>query len=257
MAATARTPTLWYDDTMAIVKFGVIVTAARGTIGGTIFSANKAGPYCKPWAAPARNLTVRRARSQATFAGFTHAWAALSPAQRDDWDDYGANPSNEQTNSLGEGYFLSGWQWFCKINGYRIQTYDPAGNGWPVIDPAIIEDAPTIGPPAPFALTALEAHYSDPQQIVLTFAPAIPFAGAYMLIEVRQLFSPNAVYLPPSFVALRAIEYGEASPVTFEDEIPIALGALRPGAQLALRAYHLGTDGARGTATERTCSVEA
>lgn len=242
---------------MAIVKFGTLITGARGTIGGTTFSANKAGPYCKSYSAPARTLTERRSVVQGQFAGFGAVWQALSGAQRTAWDAFAALAGQEQTNALGEAYYLSGWQWFAKLNGWRIQTYDPTGAGTPVISPAIIEDAPAGGPATAPTLTAFEAHYTAPQSATLTFTVPVIAAGEYLLIEGRQLFSPVSTYTPPSFVALQALENGDVSPFDITDSLETAFGALRPGAQLALRAYLLPTDGYRSAAAEIVAAIEA
>lgn len=242
---------------MAIVKFGTIITGARGTIGGTTFSANKAGPYVKPWAAPARTLTERRSTVRSNFAGFGSAWNGLSGAQRTAWNDFAAAAGQAQTNALGETYYLSGWQWFVKLNGWRIQTYDPSGAGTPVISPAIIEDAPAGGPATAPTLTALEAHYTAPQSATLTWTVPVLAADEYLLLEGRQLFSQNATYTPPSFIALQALENGDVSPFDLTDSLETAFGALRPGAQLAIRAYFLPTDGYRSAPAEIVCNIEA
>lgn len=242
---------------MAILKFGTLVTGARGTLGGITFSANKAGPYCKPWAAPPKTTTTKRSVIQGEFAGFGSAWSALSAAQRTAWNDFGAAAGQAQTNALGETYYLSGWQWFVKLNGWRVQTYDPTGLGSPVITPAIIEDAPTGSPATPPTISALEAHYTAPQEFTVTFTPDIGISGVYYLLEAAQIFSTVAEYTPPTFAAIRAFENGDSSPVTITSEIPLVFGALRPGAQLAVRLYALPVDGYRSAAAQLSCAVEA
>lgn len=43
-------------------------------------------------------------------------WTALDPGQKAAWDAFAAAPAQELFNSLGDSYFASGYNWFCKCN---------------------------------------------------------------------------------------------------------------------------------------------
>ena len=43
-------------------------------------------------------------------------WAALSDPERAAWRTFASDPAQQLTNSLGESYFASGYNWFCKCN---------------------------------------------------------------------------------------------------------------------------------------------
>ncbi len=122
---------------MAIIKFGVAVVGARGTAGGLTFSANKAGPYFKSWSKSANPRSPAQTLHRNKLADFAANWANLTDAQRDDWIDYADDPAQELTNSLGETYFASGFNWYVRIN-LNLQS---AGAAQRV-------DAPTIARPA-------------------------------------------------------------------------------------------------------------
>jgi hypothetical protein len=123
---------------MAIIKIGAPLSGIRGTVGGITFSANKAGPYAKIWKPSTVPQTLPQAKSQAEFADEANHWPYITQTQRDDWDAFAADPSQVQTNSLGEQYYLSGFQWFCKAHA-RLRK----------IDAARYDDAPVAGYPAP------------------------------------------------------------------------------------------------------------
>lgn len=242
---------------MAILKFGTIVTAARGTIAGTIFSANKAGPYAKAWARPAIAATTKQRNARAPFSGFASVWRSLSGAQRTAWASFAADPAQEQTNSLGDGYYLSGWQWFCKLNGWRMQPYNITAAACDAITPAIIEDAPATGAsPAP-TLTTLTAHYGPPTDVSIAFTTAILTTGEYLLFAARPAFTQASNYVPPTLQSIAAFGYGATSPIDLSDAIDAALGGLRPGAQLQLQAFFLPTSGYRSTAAQIVANTEA
>ncbi len=64
-------------------------------------------------------------------------WAAITPVQRAAWRTFAADPAQELTNSLGEAYYASGYNWFCKCN-VRLTR----------IGLALREDAPVGARPA-------------------------------------------------------------------------------------------------------------
>lgn len=101
---------------MAIAKFGVLIVDARGTIGGVVFTANKAGPYLKLWAAAVNPQSPLQTAQRAKISTAAQAWQALSSANRDLWDTYAALPAQDLTNSLGETYSISGFLWFVRIS---------------------------------------------------------------------------------------------------------------------------------------------
>lgn len=242
---------------MAILKFGVIVTGARGTIAGITLSANKAGPYAKPWAAGPKTFTAKQSAMRGLFGALKYPWQAMTAGERAAWDTFAALPSQEQTNSLGEAYYLSGWQWFVKLNGWRMQPYDAAGFGCPIISPAIITTPPAGGPAAAPTLVSLEAHYDAPTTIDLAFSAPVLGAGEYLLVEGAHIYTPSQLYTPPSLTALWAFEQGDTTPVAITDPIDAAFGGLVPDSQFVLRAYTLPADGYRSAAAQLVATTEA
>lgn len=107
---------------MATLKFGVIVTGARGTIAGTIFSANAAGPYARGWSRGKSPQTTGQAATRARLSLAAQQWALLTDGQRTDWDTWAADPAQEKTNSLGEPYYITGFQWFAALTANRARV---------------------------------------------------------------------------------------------------------------------------------------
>ncbi len=101
---------------MAIVKFGDMVVGARGTLGGIVFTANKAGPYVKSWARTGNPRTTRQGTRRQALSEFAKAWSGLTAGEQSGWDTYAAAAPQEKTNELGETYFASGFNWFVAIN---------------------------------------------------------------------------------------------------------------------------------------------
>jgi hypothetical protein len=135
---------------MAIIKFGALVVGARGTIGGVTYSANKSGPYARAWGHGSNPRTVAQSITRADMGGLGARWLAISSSERDDWDSFAADAANELTNSLGETYFLSGWQWFAKTRlfGGGAESPDEFPPSLPRLStPAGITLTCDVGPP--------------------------------------------------------------------------------------------------------------
>ena len=101
---------------MAIIKIGAPLTGIRGTIGGITYSANKSGPYAKAWARSSNPRTEKQTTERSYLAELSTKWRDIGWLYRAAWDSFAALPAQELTNSLGEAYYASGWNWFCKCN---------------------------------------------------------------------------------------------------------------------------------------------
>lgn len=138
---------------MAIIKFGVAVVGARGTAGGLTFSANKAGPYFKTWSKSSNPRAVLQTAHRNQLADFAANWRNLTQVQRDDWDDYADDPAQELTNSLGVDYFISGSNWYVRINlnlqaagaSPRVDAPTLTRPVAPIIQFLFMDDAPAPG----------------------------------------------------------------------------------------------------------------
>ncbi len=101
---------------MAIVKVGAPLAGIRGTLGGIVYSKNKAGPYAKQWSRPSNPRTPKQTVERGYLARMPALWTALTALQRAVWDWFAALAAQKLFNSLGEEYYISGYGWFCKCN---------------------------------------------------------------------------------------------------------------------------------------------
>lgn len=101
---------------MAIIKIGPPLSGIRGTIGGITYSANAATPYAKLWAQGPKKNTPKQSVQRAFQSQMPLLWNDMTDVQRAAWRTFAADPDQELTNSLGEAYYASGFNWFCKCN---------------------------------------------------------------------------------------------------------------------------------------------
>lgn len=101
---------------MAIIKLAAPIAGIRGTVGGLTYSANGSSLFVKAWAKGANPRTGKQTNQQSFLSQMPGLWALLSDAERAAWRTFAADPAQELTNSLGETYFASGFNWFAKCN---------------------------------------------------------------------------------------------------------------------------------------------
>lgn len=122
---------------MGIVTFAAPVAGLRGKVGGLVYSANKSGAYLKAWGKGSNPRTKPQTEHRAALVKFSQAWNGITAAQRTAWDTYAALAAQDKTNSLGETYSTSGFNWFVALT----LNLDQAGL-------AQIDSAPVLGTPA-------------------------------------------------------------------------------------------------------------
>lgn len=71
---------------MAKIKFGMMMTDARGKLGGQVFSKNASGAYIRTKVTPTNPQTSYQASSRALFASISAGWSLLTADQRNAWN---------------------------------------------------------------------------------------------------------------------------------------------------------------------------
>ena len=128
---------------MAKTKIAAPLAGIRGTVGGLIYSANGSGTFVRAWNPPSNPKTVNQMIERSYLARMSSLWAALSPTQRSDWDDFAALWAQALTDSLGQTYYISGWLWFVKCNIRLLR-----------VGRTPIQAVPTVARPAAPTITA-------------------------------------------------------------------------------------------------------
>jgi hypothetical protein len=103
---------------MAIVKYSSLVDGVRNKIGNQVFSQNRYGPFVRDWVIPANPSTASQVHVRSNEAAISAAWRNLDNETRAIWNE--ATLSYPRTNSLGETYYLSGFNFFMSCNLYLL-----------------------------------------------------------------------------------------------------------------------------------------
>jgi hypothetical protein len=138
---------------MATVQLALPVTGIRGKLSGIVFSANKSGPYAMALSHGANPRTIAQMEQRASLAVMGSLWRTLTPAEQADWDTFALTPPEDDYNSLGDLYLLSGFGWFSRICLRRRRT----GQADDLIAPV---STPTAAPTT-FSMVLLESTGAD------------------------------------------------------------------------------------------------
>lgn len=220
---------------MAKVAFALPIDAIRGKLGGLVFSANKSGPFVKPFRQPAYVINEKIQSQRILIAAIPSAWRALSGAQRTAWNTWAALPAQAKTDSLGNTYYLNGYQQYVRIATYRFNCIY-----------SLPTAAPTIAIPTAPVILSMIAYYpqSVPYQCACTFAAGSFTAGNYVMISAAVLPSEFAT---TCYNGYRQIEYfttpqEDPSAFSLRYAVSDAFGNLIVGAQLFIHVYQLTTE---------------
>lgn len=99
---------------MARIKFGMMMTDARGKLGGHVFTKAKSGATIRTKVTPLNPKTSAQSEARSALSANSQAWRMLSENQRLAWNSAAQEVS--KTNAFGDTYFPSGKNYFTQIN---------------------------------------------------------------------------------------------------------------------------------------------
>lgn len=108
---------------MAKIKFGMMMTDARGKLGGQVFSKNRAGAYVRTKVTPVNPQTALQQEGRELLGSLSQQWGLLTQAQIDQWNE--AVDEWKSTDVFGDIKKPSGKNLFVKLNMVR-RRYFPA-----------------------------------------------------------------------------------------------------------------------------------
>jgi hypothetical protein len=106
-------PIFFYN--MASIKLSAIVSAARGKVGGNVFSANKAGAFVRTYVKPTNRNTIAQQTVRGRFGTLSSGWRNISAETRGQWNNMAIN--YPYMNRLGDMATYTGQQLYNKLQG--------------------------------------------------------------------------------------------------------------------------------------------
>ena len=122
---------------MARIKFGMMMTDARGKLGGHVFTKAKSGATIRTKVTPLNPKTSAQSEARSALGANSQAWRMLTETQRLAWNSAAQEVS--KTNAFGDTYFPSGKNYFTAVNN-NIRNI----GGLVVLDPPALVEMPGL-----------------------------------------------------------------------------------------------------------------
>lgn len=109
---------------MAKIKFGMMMTDARGKLGGQVFSKNRSGAYVRTKVTPVNPQTNDQQANRVMLGNLSQGWSGLTQAQRNAW-----NASVDQwqkTDIFGDLQKPTGKNLFTGLNKVAMSNFASA-----------------------------------------------------------------------------------------------------------------------------------
>lgn len=106
---------------MAKIKFGMMMTDARGKLGGQVFSKNRSGAYVRTKVTPVNPRTSAQQTNRSLLGQLSSAWSGLTEEQIRAWN----KQVNEwqKTNVFGDLQKPTGKNLFTSLNKNRLNYF--------------------------------------------------------------------------------------------------------------------------------------
>lgn len=128
---------------MAVVEYGPLVSALRGSIDGVTFSSGGGVEIVKAKSRARNPIRSLQLPVKAAMQKWAPAWRALSGTVRGNWETYAATVT--LTNSLGQDYQISGFAMFVRnsmvleLRGTPADANVPSDTGLPSVPTITLE----------------------------------------------------------------------------------------------------------------------
>ena len=208
---------------MAKVKFGEIIVAMRGKLGGHVHTKNHYGNVTRAWVKPANPRSTAQQASRAVLKDASKAWRGLTQDQRDSWIAFAQTWTRK--DRLGETTKLTGANLY--VSSYKIMT--------------LVGETPLTTAPAVISTIEVESisvtQAAGTHVLTATFSPAIP-SGRYMVLEATRPMSAGKKYVASDFRHVAVYDNTDTSPLVITTDYTDVFGRNIGEGEIAyFRAY--------------------
>lgn len=195
---------------MPKVKYGAVITDSRGSIDGVTFSKNRGGSFTRKRTVPTRKQTSYNSTVRATHATLSKRWSStLTAAQRTGWGTL-AN-ANPVTDVFGNTRYLSGYQFYIRVNQVRLQC------GLAYLDTAPADQAGT-------ALGTATMTVTTAPLVRVAFTATPTDADHRLYIFATPPLSPGKANVTGLYKFVSKSGVSQASPYTFTSDYTSRFG---------------------------------
>jgi hypothetical protein len=227
---------------MAKIKFGMMMTDARGKLGGQVFSKNRAGAYVRTKVTPANPQSVAQMNSRSILASLSIGWNALTESAIAAWN--AAVNDWQKTDVFGDLKKPTGKNLYISLNKNLLQS-GQASVGMP---PAKVE-VPQV------AATAVVIDESD-TSISFTGLTTVP-SDVVLQVSATPVLQNGQNYVKNKLRVITYIATGSVTPANVWAAYAAKYGALAAGDRVAFELKYIANNGQAGIAKKFFATVQS
>ncbi len=183
---------------MAKIKFGMMLTDARGKLGGQVFSKNRAGAFVRTKVTPSNPRTSAQMLSRAILGTLSIGWNALTEAQRQSFN--GAVENWQKTDIFGDLKKPTGKNLYVALN----KNLEQSGQALVTSAPDKV-DVPFLG--------TFTVAIDTTAGTISGFGTAVP-AGVVLQISATPQLNQGVSYTKGKY---RVLDYIPTGPIDAEE----------------------------------------
>lgn len=229
---------------MAKVKFGQIISEARGKIAGMVFSRNTYGSYIRQKVTPVNPSSAAQTTIRTYLTQLAQDWRDLTAAQKLQWNTQAV--AYAKTNIFGDKQAPTGFNLYMGLNLNILNI-----GGAVISTPPILEDA--------FNFTSLSAVVSaGGGTSTLTFADAIPATVSVELFATCPM-SAGKAFVKSEYRKIDTLTNADVSPYDCAAAYIAKFGSVGlQGQKVFFKLVPIVTlSGIRGMGIETSCVIIA
>lgn len=227
-------------------KFGAIIVAGSGKIGGHVASRNRSGAYLRTKVTPVNPQTSSQLSVRNRLSGISQGWRSLTAAQRASWNQ--AVGDFAKTDVFGDLKNPSGFNLYQRLNNNLLN----------------IGQSAISSPPLPTAVdyfTSLSLAAEDgtvAESLAITFAPAIAADHSVKVFATAPV-SAGVNFVKSEYRQIGVLTNADTSPLDYLSEYQAKFGSTgSAGQKIFIRLVQVeNSTGIEGTPLEASAVVTA
>lgn len=209
---------------MAKIKFGAMMTDARGKLGGQVFSKNRGGAYLRTKVTPVNPNSPAQAIVRNRLTQFSQGFRGLLQEEITAWNS--AVQDFQSTDIFGDLKKPTGLNLYVKLNANIDQV-----SGVAITVPPNISDSANT----PAVVTGASATVVGGGAVTVTYAPTpVPADNAFVIYATRPL-SAGKNFVKNEFREVFVRDEADISPIVITTAYNAKFGAVATGQKVVFR----------------------